>query len=166
MEKVYNCYGKLLLNVDPVFASDDYMKADGSPNWTEENDNVDGDGFDKTNVCENGEYKQLVILPKGTKLCRYGAATGRTTTFIGTPYEECGLPFVKETVEYHEYEVIADGVSVICRAVKGRVAAMFGSSGGAIQFVHQRKIVNEIETGRLKEVTTWLENRKHCVEKP
>lgn len=160
MRQVYNCNGEPLFDKDPVFASPDYRKEDGTPNWALENEVVDGDGLDKGNVEENGKYKQLVILPKGTRLCRYGADTGKTTTLVGTPYEKCGLPFIKETMQYHEYEVIADGVSVICRVIRGKAAPMFGSEGGAIQFIHQRKIVEEIETGRLKEVMTWLENRK------
>ena len=53
----------------------------------------------------------------------------------------------------------ADGVSVVCMVLKGKVAAMFDSIGGAVQFVHQRRIVEEIETNRLKEVTAWLKSR-------
>lgn len=162
-QKRRNCFGNILLNVEPELIRDEFGHVDENgnivPNWLEESELVDSEGFDKTNIEENGDYKQVVILPKGTKLCRYGVATGKTTALLGTPYEMLGLPYKKETLEYHEYEVIADGVSVVCKVTKGKVAAMFGSSGGAMQFVHPRRIVEEIETGRLKEVTVWLKSK-------
>ena len=163
MKKVYNCFGQELINCDPVFADPSFCKIDETgklvPAWTEPNELVDEKGFDKTDVDDNGEYNQIIILPKGTKLCRYGVETGKTTAPIGTPYQLMALPYKKETLEYHEYEVIADGVLVQCIVTKGRAAAMFDSEGGAIQFVHQRRIIEEIVTKRLKEVTTWLENK-------
>ncbi len=170
MKAKYNCFGEALNNTEPMLAHVEFGRinevGDLVPDWALESDFVDNDGFDKTNVEEDGNYKQLIMLPKGTKLCRYGGAVGKTTTLRGTPYEQLGLPYIIETVEYHEYEVIADGVSVECYVTKGRVAAMFNSPGGAIQFVHQRRIVEEIETRRLKEVTTWLKNKKTYARKP
>ena len=37
---------------------------------------------------------------------------------------------------------------------------MFDSPGGEIQFLHQRSIDDEIVSGRLREMMTWLEKRK------
>ena len=163
MKKVYNYLGQELIDCEPEFAKASFSKfnEDGKvvPAWIEANELVDEQGFDRTNIEDNGEYKQIITLPKGVRLCRYGAQTGKTTAPIGTPYELMGLPFKKETLEYHEYEVIADGVFVQCIVTKGKAAAMFDSEGGAIQFVHQRRIVEELATNRLKEVTTWLENK-------
>ena len=93
-------------------------------------------------------------------LCRYGNENGRSTTLINTPYEMLGLPFIKETQEYHEYQVMADGVTVKCIVTKERVAPMFNSEGGAIQFLHKQSILAEINSGKLKEVTLWLKTKK------
>jgi hypothetical protein len=38
---------------------------------------------------------------------------------------------------------------------KGKVAAKFGSNGGAIQFKHKQMISNECEDGFLREVFVW-----------
>ncbi len=170
-EKVYNYFGEEVTGKEPEFASENNKKIDGEtgevmPAFAEPSDDVDEEGFDKHHVEGNGEYKQTVILPKGTKLCRYGAARGKTTTLQGTPFEQLALPFLKETMQYHEYEVIADGVSVVCVVTRGKTAPMFDSEGGAIQFVHRRSISEELETKRLKEVKTWLRNRKKSVAKP
>ena len=81
------------------------------------------------------------------------------TTLAGTKYEYLGLPYKKDTIEYHEYEVVADGITVHCIVTKGKAAKMFNSPGGAIQFLHKRSIDEEIKTGRLKEVYTWLEKK-------
>ena len=163
MKKVYNCFGQELINCEPEFESLSFCKTNENgelvPAWDEPNEIVDEKGFDKTNVDDSVEYKQVIVLPKGVKLCRYGVETGKTTSPVGTPYELMALPYKKETLEYHEYEVIADGVLVQCIVTKGKAAAMFNSEGGAIQFVHQRRIVEELVTKRLKEVTTWLENK-------
>lgn len=54
------------------------------------------------------------------------------------------MPWVKETVPYYEYEVIADVVHVKLVVVKGKVAPAFGGGGG-IQFLHYHSIRQEIE---------------------
>lgn len=99
-------------------------------------------------------------MPFGTRLCRYGDEIGYSTTLPNTSYEKLGLPYRKETVAYHEYMVIADGITVGCIVTRGRVAPAFNSSGGAIQFLHKRTILEELNSGRLKEVTTWLKKKK------
>lgn len=52
---------------------------------------TDQDGFDIRHG-ENGEYKVRISLAKGSILCRYGAETGRYTTYVGVPYEQLALP--------------------------------------------------------------------------
>ena len=164
MKKRYNCFGcELEIEATPELADPSYGEViDGEivPYWPEESDAIDADGFDKTNIEDNGKYKNEVILPKGTMLCRYGLETGVTTTTLGSPYDMLGLPYKIETIEYHEYVVIADSIRVKCIVEKGRVAKAFDSEGGAIQFVHKQSIMDEVKTGRLKEVTSWL-NRKN-----
>ena len=164
MNKRYNCFGdELEVGATPELIDSSYGEIiDGEivPYWPKEDDIVDADGFDKTNVECNGEYKNEVVLPKGTLLCRYGLETGVTTTALGSPYDMLGLPYKVETIEYHEYVVIADGIRVKCIVEKGKVAKAFNSEGGAIQFVHRQSIMDEVKTGRLKEVTSWL-NKKN-----
>ena len=72
----------------------------------------------------------------------------------GTPYRALSLPYKEETIEYHEYIVVGN-IKVKCIVTKGRVAAKFGSLGGAIQYMHERTIIDEIKIGNLKEVELW-----------
>ncbi len=157
----YNYLGEELGDGKPQFISENFSKTtpEGKivPNWKcNDGKTVDKDGFDRTNIESNGEYIEDVVLPKGTMLCRYGNENGNSTTLVNTPYEKLGLPYKKETVEYHEYKVMADGVTVKCIVTKGRVAPMFNSKGGAIQFLHKQSILAEVNSGKLKEVIAWL----------
>lgn len=122
------------------------------PFWQPENEYVDSDGFDKRNITTSGFYKEEVILPKGKLISRYGNVRGRLSTDYGEDYDKLGLPYVKETVEYHTYKVIADGLKVICNVQKGRVAPMFDSPGGATQYKHYSTIAEEISNHKIKEV--------------
>ena len=92
--KLYNCFGEVITGTVPQLADPSYGKDDGTgnivPAWKEANDSVDSMGFDKGKMQGNGYYKQEVILPKGTRLCRYGAARGKMTTNAGIPYENAG----------------------------------------------------------------------------
>ena len=123
MKRRYNYLGQDLGNTEPELASSEfgYYDPDGSLiiNWSEESDAVDKMGFDKLNKESNGQYKEDVELPKGTMLCRYGSENGKLTTLKGTDYDKLGLPYKRKTVEYHEYMVVADGVSVKCIVTKG-----------------------------------------------
>lgn len=103
-------------------------------------DSADDDGFDKRHQEENGDYLMEVSLPKGTLLLRYGSETGHFTAPLHTPYETLGLPYVRETVEYHEYRVEADGLRVLCLVKRGRAAPMFDSPGGGVQYLHPNSI--------------------------
>ena len=88
-------------------------------------------------------------------LCRYGEETGSFTAEKGTPYELLGLPYNKESVEYHEYEVVGDNLRVRCVVIKGMVAPAFSSQGGVTQYKHSKRIIQEIADGKLLEVFLW-----------
>lgn len=109
------------------------------------NPHVDENGFDTKHREARGKYKITVILPKGTELIRYGAETGHFTAPQGTDYEQLSLPYVRDTVEYHQYRVIADGVEVFCYVERGRVAPGFGSVGGGVQFYHKKNLIQCIK---------------------
>lgn len=160
MEKHYNVFGDELTTKKSEVRKKSFLKSDGSPNWVEPNEVVDADGFDKKNVEPNGQYKMMVELPMGTRLCRYGAKTGYFTAPCGTPFENLGLPWKEETVQYHEYEVIADGTTIKCIVTRGKVAEMFESPGGAIQYMHPHPLEKEVDEGILKEDYSWLKRRK------
>lgn len=102
---MYNFYGECIDTRMPKLASPDYGTYNENgipvPYWTPENEFIDKDGFDKTRILSNGSYKELIELPKGTMLCRYGYSIGKLTTLKGTDYDKLGLPYLKETVEYY-----------------------------------------------------------------
>lgn len=122
-------------------------------NWnlvTQCNNNADEDGFDiRYEISE-------CVLPAGTKIIRYGNEIGRYTAPIGTTYEMLSLPYVKETIEYHEYNVV-EPTKVKCEVSKGIVASAFGQVGGGVQYKHQKSIAKLLEEGVLKEDASWIE---------
>ena len=112
----------------------------------------DKDGFDKEFRPIEGMEVHLIenyIIPKGSILCRYGFSGVFFTTLKSSAYETLGLPYVKETIEYHEYKVSED-VCVNCYVTKGKVAPKFTSIGGAVQFMHKQTIALECEDGFLQ----------------
>ncbi len=137
-----------------IDASYGYYDENGNEhvNWEPEDSITDSDGFDKRNIESNGLYTQNMLLPYGKIICRYGNIRGRITTDLDSVYEELGLPYVKGTVEYHVYKVVADGLLVKCIVTKGRVAPMFNSKGGAVQYKHFQSIFKELEYNKLEEV--------------
>ena len=110
-------------------------------------DYTDCDGFDTRNIEENGKYTIPFMLAKGNRICRYGSEAGKYTTYVGSPYEQLALPWDINTVQYHEYEVIADGLKVSLVVTKGIVGPQpkFHSRGGAIQFLHNYTIEQEVK---------------------
>ena len=112
----------------------------------------DEQGFDTGNIEENGEYVMEVFLPKGMHIIRYGTEEGRFTAPKGTSYEQLGLPYLQDTVEFHEYIVEADSVTVFCKVKRGKVAPIFDSPGGGIQFWHFDTIRTSLRRKALKEV--------------
>ena len=150
-----NCYGDIITGIkqfqDPSFG---HYEPDGKEvvHWKKPDDLVDEDGFDKTYNDGFGNYKKVITLPYGKVICRYGNWMGRLTTDIDSDYEQLGLPYIKETVEYHVYRVIADGLKVKCSVNKGIVAPMFNSRGGAIQYKHFQSIKQELDQHKIEEV--------------
>lgn len=160
---IYNVYGDVINanDLELIDSSFGYRNEKGQliVNWDPESDIIDNNGFDKTNVEENGEYYMDIELPKGTILIRYGRATGKMTAPYGTPYELLSLPYKIETVEYHQYRVIADGVKVKCVVRRGKVQKMFGKCGGGIQYMHDSSIANEIAEEKLEEDLSWIQKK-------
>lgn len=110
------------------------------------------DGFDKDNNEPNGSYKMKVKLKRGVKIIRYGSEMGSFTAPKGSEYSLLALPWVQDSVEYHEYEVIADGITVVCQVWRGKVAPAFDSPGGAVQYKHEENIAAEIKHGKLRRI--------------
>ncbi len=162
MKKLYNYLGEDITNkqIELLSLEFGYVDENNHPHiyWEKENNEHDSDGFDKSHRPFKDEetyiIKDFVLLP-GTILCRYGFPGGKFKTLKGTPYESLGLPYVKETIEYHEY-VVLNVINVNCVVVKGLVAPMFDSEGGAIQFKHNQPIYNECKAGFLKEDFLWM----------
>ena len=158
---VYNYLGQPVTLADLRFKSPEYGEV--LPNgkvvvhWEEENEYVDDEGFDKFYVGNSGHI-DIISLPKGTKLARYGGPEGSVTTLAGTPYESLGMPYVKETIQYHEYIVEKE---IFCVVKRGKAARMFDSPGGGIQFKHFCTIKKEVLNYKnLREDFTWLEKRR------
>ena len=118
----------------------------------------DKDGFDIRIVYSNGKYTETIILPPGKRLLRYGFPGGSFTADIGTDYDLLSLPYIRETMPYHEY-VVKKECRVECIVTKGIVAPGFNSLGGAVQYKHQLTISDSIEYGILEEDYTWIRNK-------
>lgn len=138
-----NDEGKLLGNAKVLLKNSDYGTGDyfdeitPKVKWKEYRQKCsDENGFDVNNVEDNGKHIMEVCLPKGTHIIRYGSEMGRFTAPKGTPYDQLGLPYVKESVEFHEYIVIADSIKVLCKVNRGKVAPIFDSQGGGVQYQH------------------------------
>lgn len=101
---------------------------------------ADEHGFDTRNVESNGKYIIRYILPKDSIIIRFGSEIGRYTAPAKTQFSEIALPYTIESLEYHEYRVIADKLPVQCIVQKGKVAPMFNQPGGGIQYRHERTI--------------------------
>ena len=140
---------------DPKYGTGD-KGPDGSPrvNW-KYLERADNDGFDIDRKDAKGRYRFTITLPAGTRLLRYGNEIGHFTAPAGTPYEQLSLPYKKETVEYHEYEVIADGLTVTCIVEKGIVAKGFGMPGGAVQYLHTESMHRSVRKHILKRIELW-----------
>lgn len=133
-----NYKGELLNNTEPTVAKESFYtineKGKKVINWKGE---FSGEhGFDIRHKEENGYYYMEILLPQNTIIVRYGSEYGSNTTAKGTPYEQLGLPYIKETVQYHEYRIIADNIKVLCKVQRGIVAPIFDSPGGAVQYYH------------------------------
>ena len=149
---VYNWLGKPLnIQSEYVLINDSFKRNDGSIDWLKYAKFSDDEGFD---IRENAKLKE-VILEKGLIIARYGVEYGKYTAPAGTQYESLSLPYLQESVPYHEYLVI-DDIKVVCIVKSGIVAPNFFQSGGGIQFLHKMSIAEEIERGALQEVFEWI----------
>lgn len=137
----------------PEFGTGD-LSSNGDPvvNWNLLSEFADKDGFDIRNVEKNGKYKIEVELTYGTIIMRYGNPTGRFSAPKGTNYEDLALPYIRETVEYNEYRVIAEKINVVCIVERGTVAPGFESNGGAVQYMHPISIKESIRVKLLERV--------------
>lgn len=161
--KKYNYLGKDIsdLPIQLIDSAFGYVDNANIPhiNWAIENDICDSEGFDKRYRPIDGSDDYLItdyLIPKGTIICRYGFPGGRFSTLKGTDYETLGLPYIKESIEYHEYKVSED-LSVTCYVKKGIVGPMFSSIGGGIQFKHKQPFFLECEDGCLQEDCSWIQ---------
>ena len=65
------------------------------------------------------------------------------------------LPYVEDTVEYHELRVVETlKLGIIVK--KGVVAPAFGQSGQGVQFLHAVSLREELKRKRLKEEWLWI----------
>lgn len=141
--KFYNCFGKRLFTHIPKFIRRKWGKIsrtkDGKHCYADPFCNI----FRKPNTNVNGFARQgkyiyckPFTLLKGTIIARYGTPFGSFATDFGVPYHMLGLPYIKETVEYHVYRVLKD-----IQVFKGVVAPIFNSPGGGVQyFFHKEKL--------------------------
>ena len=114
---------------------------------------ADEHGLDIRNIEETGTYWIALVLPQDTRIIRYGPETGRFTAPEGTDYDALSLPYDRETVEFHKYQVTAQSITVYCKVQKGIVAPMFDSEGGAVQYYHPNANMRElIKAGILERV--------------
>ena len=92
-------------------------------------------------------------------MIRYGIDAGSFTTDEGEPYEMLSLPYLKESMPYHEYNVLNE-CAVLCYVDKGVTAPGFNSKGGAVQYRHYYSLKDSIKLGILEEDLGWLETKK------
>lgn len=65
-------------------------------------------------------------------------------------YDEYGVEHVNWVPENDDVDV--DGLRIQCTVQKGKVAPMFDSPGGAVQYKHYQSIAKELDENKLKEV--------------
>lgn len=121
-------------------------------NWSLLSDFADKDGFDTRNIEQNTKYKMEIELPYGTIIIRYGNEVGRFSAPKGTRYEDLALPYIKDTVEYNEYKVIAPKINLSCIVEKGVAAPGFESNGGAVQYMHPISIRESVNKKLLERI--------------
>lgn len=126
-----------------------FVKDNGSIDWVTYAAFSDKEGFDTR--CNTEKVKLL----KDTRIARYGSEFGKYSAPVGTPYEKLSLPYIHNTVPYHEY-IVLDDIEVMCIVKKGIIAPNFHTMGGGIQYLHHQSIAQEIENEALKEVYEWI----------
>ena len=92
--------------------------------WKTEDEYCDKNGFDKSYRPDSSTTDYVIkdfIIPKGTVICRYGSPRGRFSTYKGTDYDTLSLPYIRETIDYHEY-IVTTYLKVVCIVTKGITA--------------------------------------------
>lgn len=143
--KFFNCFGKQLFTHVPkflrrkwgnykhlkngVYVADPFWNVFRKPN------------SNKFGFARQGRfiYCKPFTLLKGTLIARFGTPFGSFATDFGTPYHMLGLPYIKETVEYHVYRVLKD-----IQVMKGVVAPIFNSPGGGVQYLFYKERINAL----------------------
>lgn len=151
--RIYNCFGKELFTSRATVAKESYYKIgqDNKKHINWESEFGDEHGFDKRNIEENGYYYIEISLPRDTIIIRYGSEDGSYTAPEGSEYEELGLPYIKEEVQFHKYKVKVDSITVYCKVDKGKVAPIFDSPGGAIQYYHKDQSIGDLVDDKILE---------------
>ena len=108
-----------------------WFKVDGTPKWPENN------GF--------AGQPTKTTLQAGTKIDRYGNATGNFAAPDGTPYSQRSLPPGSENSAYHTYEVIKP-----FDVQAGITAPWFDQLGGGTQYLLPMSIQELIKQGYIK----------------
>lgn len=148
--RIYNYLGEeLTKNIPDVADESYYVKGTTHINWKSEFG--DENGFDTRNLEKNGQYFIEINLPQNTIIIRYGSESGRFTAPEGSEYEKLGLPYVKESIQFHKYRVRADSITVFCKVEKGKVAPIFNSPGGAIQYFHRDRSIGDLVKDKILE---------------
>lgn len=144
----YNYLGKPLGITNKIVRDNKYLDKNGNIRWDKFVKSNDPRGFKEGDI-------DTVMLPKGKRLVRYGSSNGTFTTDKGTDYDMLSLPYIQESMEYHEY-VVSENDGIECIVEKGIVAEGFDSKGGAVQYHHLKSINNLLKEGVLKEDMSWL----------
>lgn len=151
--KKYNCRGVPLTNDSiKIIKNTAWLKPDGNPDFDNFMVNGDKDGFLNTSA----NYRITIALPPGKRIVRYGHPNGHFTANADCDYDKLGLPYVKESMEYHEY-IVKKTTKFKCIVDMGIVAPCFDSSGGEIQYYHHLSINDLLSAGVLVEDYKWLE---------
>lgn len=119
---------------DDIKDNPDFIDETGDLKWPE------NDGF-------VGEPKEVTLQP-GERIDRYGPEDdARFTSPQGTPFEKRSLPFDKDSMEYHVYEV-----NEPLNVLQGEIAPAYNQQGGGVQHKLPGSLDDEIDHGFLKRV--------------
>ena len=148
----YNWRGHPLKNDEiKIVINMEWLGKDGSPDFQKFMENGDKDGF----LIAGPSYRKKITLPPQKRIVRYGHPNGNFTADVGCEYEKLGLPYYKDSMEYHEY-IVMEATEVECVVEKGIVAPCFDSPGGEIQYYHHKSINELLTEGVLVEDYEWL----------